>query len=125
MKPPSLVKLLADQNVHRRVVVRLREAGFDVEFIEETMPGLSDQEILSRPDIGEMTFITGDKGFGNWIFKLGLPAPDAILFSRLPHGEWQSTAERLVAILERGSIAGQMITITKSGERSKALPREL
>lgn len=116
------MKLLADQNVHRRVVLRLREAGYDVEFILETMPGRLDPEILARADIGALIFITGDKGFGNWVFNLGLPPPLAILFSRLPHSEWDATADRLIAVLEGGTMAGQMITITQDGERTKPLP---
>ncbi|WP_353204680.1 DUF5615 family PIN-like protein [Sphingomonas sp.] len=116
------MKLLADQNVHRRVVLQLREAGYDVEFILETMPGRFDPEILARPDIGSLIFITGDKGFGNWIFNLGLPPPLAILFSRLPHSEWAVTVDRVIAVLERGTMAGQMITITQDGERTKPLP---
>ena len=103
-------------------MLSLREAGYDVEFIQETMPGRSDQEILSRTDIGNVIFITGDKGFGSWIFNLGLPAPNALMFTRLPHFEWRLTADRLIALLEGASIAGQMITITNTGDRRKALP---
>jgi len=83
------------------------------------MPGRADEEILARPDIATMIFITGDKGFGRWIFQRGLPPPRAILFSRLPHGEWATTAKRLIAILERGVTPGQMVTITETGERAK------
>jgi hypothetical protein len=116
------LKLLADQNVHRRVVLSLRDAGYDVEFIQETMPGRPDQEILARPDIGAMIFITGDKGFGRWLFEQGLTRPLAVLFSRLPHGDWAGTSERLLALLERGVMPGQMVTITKDGERAKPFP---
>lgn len=101
------------------MVLTLREAGYDVEFIQETMPGRSDEEILARPDISNLIFITGDKGFGRWIFEQGLPPPLAVLFSRLPHGKWATTAKRWIAILERGAAPGQMITITESGERAK------
>ena len=116
------MKLLADQNVHRRVVLRLREAGYDVEFILETMPGRTDEQILARPDIGRLIFITGDKGFGDWIFNLGLPAPLAVLYSRLPQPDWAVTVDRLIAVLEGTPLAGQLITITKDGERAKSLP---
>jgi predicted nuclease of predicted toxin-antitoxin system len=116
------VKLLADQNVHRRVVLRLREAGYDVEFVQETMPGRLDEQILARPDISGLIFITGDKGFGRWIFDLGLPRPMAILYSRLSQPDWAATADRLLLILEQGVAPGQMITITKDGERRKPFP---
>ena len=91
------MRVLADQNVHRRVVAHLREAGVDVEYILETMPGRPDHEILARADIGELILVTGDKGFGDWVFNKGLPRPHAILLSRLPHLDWQATAMRLIA----------------------------
>ncbi|WP_375288907.1 DUF5615 family PIN-like protein [Sphingomonas sp.] len=116
------MRLIADQNVHRRVVKRLREAGYEVEHIQETMPGRSDEDLLRRADIGEAIFITGDKGFGDWTFNKGLPRPRAILLSRLPQPEWATTADRLIACLERGIAPGQMVTITKSGERIKPFP---
>ncbi len=114
--------LLADQNVHVRVVARLRDAGYAVEHILETMPGASDEDILARVDIGAMIFITGDKGFGDWTFNKGLPRPMAILLSRLPHPAWAETADRLAACLERSIEPGQMITITKAGDRVKPFP---
>lgn len=116
------MRLLADQNVHRRVEQCLRAAGFDVECILKTMPGLLDEEILARSDIGDLIFITGDKGFGDWVFNKRLPQPLMILLSRLPQPEWRTTADRLIAILERGVAPGQMITITKDGERTKPFP---
>jgi Domain of unknown function (DUF5615) len=116
------VRLLADQNVHRRVVVRLREAGYGVEYIQETMPGRLDPDILARADIGELIFITGDKGFGDWTFNKGLPTPRAILLTRLPHPDWSDTADRLIAILERGITPGQIITITKAADRARSFP---
>lgn len=115
--------IIADQNVHRRVVMRLREKGYRVEFIQETMPGRSDEALLSRTDIGEAIFITGDKGFGDWTFNKGLPRPLAIILSRLPHPEWATTAERLLALLEQGIPPHQLITITNQGERTKPFPR--
>lgn len=116
------MRILADQNVHRGVVTRLREAGFDVEYILETMPGRLDHEILARQDIGELIFVTGDKGFGDWIFNKGLPRPYAVMLSRLPHPEWPATAARLIAWLEQGIAPGQMITLTPNGDRTKPFP---
>ena len=108
--------------MHRRVVQSLRGAGFDVEFILETMPGSLDEQILARPDIGTLIFITGDKGFGDWLFNKRLPQPHALLLSRLPQPEWRDTVDRLIAVLERGVPAGQMITINKDGNRIKPFP---
>lgn len=116
------MRLLADQNVHRRVVVCLRDAGFDVEFILEAMPGRSDQHILARADIGEFVLITGDKGFGDWIFNKGLGRPLAIILSRLPQPEWATTARRVMDVLEGPVVPGQIITVTRDGDRIRPFP---
>ncbi len=104
------------------MVLCLREAGFEVEYIQETTPGRPDQQILARPDIGSFILITGDKGFGDWIFNKGLGRPSAILLRRLPHSEWAATAERIIDLLVRGVGQGQIITITRDGARTRQFP---
>ncbi len=89
---------------------------------KKQMPGWLDAQLLQRADIADAVFVTGDKGFGDWTFNKGLPRPLAILLSRLPHAEWAFTADRLIACLERGIEPGQMIAITKGGERAKPFP---
>ena len=113
------MQLLADENVHRRVVARLRGAGFDVEWIKETQPGEHDSDILSRPDIASVILITHDRDFGELLFRHGLPTPYAVLYVRLEHRLADETADRLIAQLEAGVAGGQLITITKSGARAK------
>lgn len=117
------MRIIADQNVHRRVVLGLREKGFDVEYIQETMPGRTDEELLARTDIGDVIFLTGDKGFGDWIFNRGLPQPFAVILTRLPDPEWATTSQRIIARLEKGIEAGHMVSITKRGDRTKPFPR--
>jgi len=103
-------------------VLRLREAGHEVEYVLETKPGRSDADILARPDVAELVFVTGDKGFGTWTFNLGLPRPLATMLDRCPHPDWANTADRILDILEQGVPAGQMITLTKDGVRIRPFP---
>lgn len=114
--------ILADENTHRSVVDRLREAGYAVEWLYETRPGESDLEILERPDIATAILITNDRDFGDLIFNRGGPAPRTILYTRLPHRDADATANRLIALLADGVPAGQMITITKNGNRIRPFP---
>jgi predicted nuclease of predicted toxin-antitoxin system len=81
-----------------------------------------DRDILQRPDIAALVLVTHDRDFGDLIFNQGLPAPRAVLYSRLPHRASEETADRLIARLEAGGVAGQMITITKDGFRTKPFP---
>ena len=114
--------LLADENQHPAVVARLRAAGFTVEFIRETSPGASDAAILARLDIGAMLLFTYDRDFGDLIFNQGLPAPAAILYTRLSRADPDYVATRLLSLLEAGVATGHMITVTRDGERMKPFP---
>ena len=116
------MRFLADENMHKGVVMRLRAAGLDVEWISHSTPGVSDRHILLRPDIGQHVLITGDSDFGDLIFNGGMPSPNAILYVRLAHLLVELTADRLLALVERGGFEGHIITITKDGERRKPFP---
>ena len=116
------MRLLADEHTHFVVVDRLRGAGFDVEWIVQSMPGIADRDILARDDIGQFILITNDRDFGDLIFNHRLPCPKSILYTRLAHREAELTATRLIALLEAGVPAGQIITLTKNGERAKPFP---
>ncbi len=114
--------LLADENQHPVVVVRLRSAGHAVEWIRETSRGAKDPEILARGDITTLILITDDRDFGDLIFNRGYPAPRAILYNRLNRVHPDAIADRLIAVLAGGGFEGHITTITKDGERSKPFP---
>jgi predicted nuclease of predicted toxin-antitoxin system len=116
------LRLLADENMHPAVVTRLRHAGYQTEWIAETSYGATDASILQRPDIGSLILITFDRDFGDLIFNQKYPPPLSILYTRLSRAHPDQIAERLLAALDAGVPAGQMITLTKNGERTKPFP---
>jgi predicted nuclease of predicted toxin-antitoxin system len=116
------LRLLADENLHPVTVRHLRAAGYDVEWVKQTCPGAQDEDILSRPDIGEFVLVTLDRDFGDLIFRQGFPTPRAILYSRLSRANPQAIADRVATLIERGVAENHMTTITAQGERLKAFP---
>ena len=114
--------LLADENQHPRVVARLRDAGYKVEFIIESSAGEQDEEILSRPNIGSKILLTYDRDFGDLIFHRGYPSPFALLYTRLNRAEPERIADRLLAELEAGITPGHMTIITDDGVRLRPFP---
>ena len=114
------MKFLADKNVHGKVVGQLRIHGFDVEWVKETSPGIIDPLILGRDDIGSLVLITNDRDFGDLIFNHGLPTPHALLYTRLPHRDWETVTHRLIVVIEQGVSAGHITTI--SMDRNRTLP---
>ena len=116
------MELLADENQHPIVVARLRAAGHEVEFILESTPGAKDGEILNRPDIGRMIFLTYDRDFGDLIFKRGSPVPRSLVYTRLNRVDPSDIADRLIAVLDTGVPAGHVVTIGKNGIRTRPFP---
>lgn len=64
------MNFLADENVDRQIVERLRREGYDVRYIAETDAGISDDEVLDLANRGELLLLTADKDFGELVFRL-------------------------------------------------------
>jgi predicted nuclease of predicted toxin-antitoxin system len=113
------VRLVADENVHGKVVKRLRARGHEVEWIRETDRGALDPDILARPDLRSAVLITNDRDYGDLIFRRRLPPPQAILYTRTPHRDWLLTSDLLLQELARGVRLHHMTTISSGGIRYK------
>lgn len=111
------MNLLADENVHKKVVLRLRELGLAIEWIRETAPGTLDPDILMRPDISDRVLITNDRDFGDLVLKRKMAAPLAILYTRIEHRDWQATSARLAEIIAAGVVEEAITTITRDAIR--------
>ncbi|MCX9026071.1 MAG: DUF5615 family PIN-like protein [Candidatus Methanoperedens sp.] len=64
------MNFLADENIDRHIVERLRHEGFDVRYIAETDAGISDDEVLDLANSEESLLLTADKDFGELVFRL-------------------------------------------------------
>lgn len=62
---------LADENIDREIVERLRRDGFDVVWIAELAPGVSDHEVLALASSHRRVLVTADKDFGELVFRQG------------------------------------------------------
>jgi predicted nuclease of predicted toxin-antitoxin system len=64
------VNLLADESVDAPIVERLRLDGHDVAYVAEMRPGITDDEVLDGANRSESLLLTGDKDFGELVFRL-------------------------------------------------------
>lgn len=64
------MNLLADESVDAEIVERLRADGYVVESVAEMMPSVSDEVVLERANAIGAILITGDKDFGEMVFRL-------------------------------------------------------
>lgn len=73
------MNLLADENVDKSVVLRLRDAGHDVLYTAEMEPGAEDRIILARANEREALLVTEDKDFGELVFRQRLVHAGVVL----------------------------------------------
>lgn len=63
------MKLFADENIARALVVHLRARGNDVVYASEARPGAPDTDWLSRAEAEARVILTSDKDFGDLVFR--------------------------------------------------------
>ncbi len=60
---------IADENIDRPIIERLRLDGHTLISILETGRGISDKEVLELSDVNEALLLTIDKDFGEIIYR--------------------------------------------------------
>lgn len=63
------MKFLADESVDFPIIKSLREIGFDVSYLTEMYPGVTDVEVIEIAGNQSRILITADKDFGTLIFR--------------------------------------------------------
>ncbi len=63
------MKLLADESLDKPIVDRLRAAGYDITYVAELDPGISDTEVLENANADGRILLTADKDFGELVFR--------------------------------------------------------
>lgn len=73
------MRLLADENVDRPIVERLRRDGHDVIYVAELDPGITDRDVLRRAEAAGAVLLTEDKDFGEMVFREHLISRGVVL----------------------------------------------
>lgn len=73
------MNFLADENVDRQIVGRLRQDGHLVWYVAEMEPGISDDVVLDLAGREEALLLTADKDFGELVFRQHRLAPGIVL----------------------------------------------
>jgi predicted nuclease of predicted toxin-antitoxin system len=107
------VRLLADENIPRTVVVARRDAGHDVLWVGEYRRGADDPSVLEVAIASDRALRTSDLDFGGLILRDLLPAPPALLMLRFrPEIRYTAMADGVVRILAtRDSWPGLVVVV--------------
>ncbi len=108
----SKLRLLADENIPRTVIIALREKGYDVASVWELRPGMSDEEVVELAIKESRIIITFDKDFGR--IALLKPNITGIILLRIPPLNPLYIVERILSVLERiENPYGKLILVRK------------
>ena len=97
------MRLLADENVARTLVVWLRETGQDVCWVNEDMKSALDEDILEAGANADRVLLTFDRDFGEHVFRHRARSAGVVFFRldtrdveqlmRIVKGWWNEIAE--------------------------------
>lgn len=118
--------MLADENVTRDVVDRLRVEGHTVTWIDEIAKGAQDGQVLELAVRLHLPLLTGDLDFGGYIYRDQLTAPaEGIIQYRLHRAPFERRSEILAAFFAKhrpSDAMGYFVTIDEQAERFRPLP---
>jgi predicted nuclease of predicted toxin-antitoxin system len=77
------MNFVADENIDRQIVDGLRQNGHDVWSIAEQESRISDEVVLDQARLRAAVLITGDKDFGELVFRMRR-ASHGVVLVRLP-----------------------------------------
>lgn len=119
------MRLLADENVPAPSVRHLRDAGYDVEFVLESSPGIDDADVIARARTLGRALLTLDSDIGERIFHLGDAPPPAVLYLRGVESDPLAVAMVVVHLFAggRAPAPGEFVTVHGDRMRRRALPR--
>ena len=117
------MRLIANENIANSVVLGLRQRGWDVLAVKESMRGADDSVILSRAEAEQRVVVTQDKDFGELAFKYRLPATCGVVLFRLSGEDPSIDNQRIMEVLEsRTDWAGHFSVVTDDRVRMRSLP---
>ena len=110
------MNLLADESVERQIVERLRLDGHQVLYVAEMEPGIEDTVVLERANERLALLLTGDKDFGELVFRDKLLTAGGVILIRLA-GLIADTKARIVsaAIKEHETELGHRFSVITPG----------
>jgi predicted nuclease of predicted toxin-antitoxin system len=114
---------LADENVPRPIIERLRKDGLTVRSVFEESRGIGDADVLSFANRAGLILVTQDHDFGELAILRRMPVTGVLLLelARLPLSE---QVERVAMLLstEPTKFVGKLTVIEPARVRVRALP---
>ena len=116
------LKFLADVNIEKLIVTKLRELEYDVSWVTEIDIYLPDNEILAMANAEKRVLLTNDKDFGEIVFRQRLNTTGVILL-RIKEQDEKVKLELLLKLLQtqKEKVENHFIVVTPEKFRIVAL----
>ena len=111
------MNLVADENVDQPIVDRLRQDGHLVVAVAELSPSISDDEVLRQANQQSALLITGDKDFGELVYRLGRVHAGVILLCGLT--DYPATPKRTLFLTPCTNAATKWPVLSASSPRER------
>lgn len=119
------MRFVADENVSRHVIERLRAGGHDVTSIGEARSGAADTKVLEAADAESCILITEDRDFGELVIRQRLRVRGMILLEldRLSNAAEAEMVFQAVST-HADRLLGNLLVIEPGRLRVRPLPPE-
>ena len=104
------MRFLVDECTGIKLSKLLKESGFDVIFIGDVIPGVSNGEVLSKAEKEDRILITDDKDFGELVFRLKKPS-QGVIHLRTSTTDAYKRFKIILSLLENHEVEGKFIVI--------------
>lgn len=118
------MKLLIDENIHRKIIVALKDENFSLVSIQESFSGMNDADILNLSLNPNQIVITQDSDFGELIYKNNFRAFSVIYLRFIPI-EISTIIPILIDFLKQNTekkLKGKFVVLTTRKKRVTDLP---
>jgi predicted nuclease of predicted toxin-antitoxin system len=114
--------ILADEGLNYKLIVELRSAGYEVEWIRDFGAGMKDIDIIEIARKNKQIIITEDKDFGEWVFSHQITGL-TVIFLRYDKEDYPVIISFLKDTLKTGEFVNtdQFITINKNKIRRRSI----
>ena len=118
------MKLLIDENIHRKIITALKEENFPLVSVQESFSGMDDTDILNLSLNPNQIVITQDSDFGELIYKNNFRAFSVIYLRFIPI-ELTTITSILINFLKQNTeekLKGKFVVLTIKKKRVTDLP---
>ncbi len=114
------MRLLVDESTGKQLAALLQADGYDVQYVGEVSPGVSDEEVLAYAEKTGRILVTDDKDFGEFVYRTQRPRK-GLIFLRLPSVRAQDRIRILKMVLSEYRIERTFLIVKEGSVRQRKI----